>query len=268
MSDVRLIPLGVGEAFTALHYTTCLALGVDDDLAAGRLPAPDPQDAPRGVARGGHPARPRPDQRRCAQPPPRRPLLGPGRLRLLLVLRARPPGHDPGASRGLGPALGWPARRRHGGDPRAARRAADPQATRRLLRSRPSERNARVTFGPFAIECRPTIHSIPTTAFRIRAGGRILAFSADTAFDPTLIDWLAPADLIVHEVTTLPPLMGPHPLREARRPARRDPQQDAPDPLPRRLRPRRQRHRAAIPGALLQRLRRERSIFFNDPTNG
>ena len=43
---------------------------------------------------------------------------------------------------------------------------------------------------------------IPTTAFRIRAGGRTLAFSADTAFDPTLIDWLSAADLIVHEATT------------------------------------------------------------------
>ena len=31
MNPVRLIPLGVGEAFTARHYTTCLALGVDDD---------------------------------------------------------------------------------------------------------------------------------------------------------------------------------------------------------------------------------------------
>ena len=30
MPEVRLIPLGVGDAFTARHYTTCLALGVDD----------------------------------------------------------------------------------------------------------------------------------------------------------------------------------------------------------------------------------------------
>ena len=44
---------------------------------------------------------------------------------------------------------------------------------------------------------------MPTTAFRIPAGGRTLGFSADTAYDPTLIDWLAPADLIVHEATTM-----------------------------------------------------------------
>jgi ribonuclease BN (tRNA processing enzyme) len=67
----------------------------------------------------------------------------------------------------------------------------------------PLSESGPVSLGPFAIECRPTIHPIPTTAFRIRAGGRTLAFSADTAFDPTLIDWLDAADLIVHEATTL-----------------------------------------------------------------
>jgi ribonuclease BN (tRNA processing enzyme) len=55
------------------------------------------------------------------------------------------------------------------------------------------------SFGPFRIYCRPTIHSIPTTALRVEAGGRTLAYSADTIFDPQLIDWLASADLIVHE---------------------------------------------------------------------
>jgi hypothetical protein len=53
--------------------------------------------------------------------------------------------------------------------------------------------------GPFAIACRKTIHPIPTTALRIRAGGRSLGYSADTSFDPSLIDWLSEADLFVHE---------------------------------------------------------------------
>jgi ribonuclease BN (tRNA processing enzyme) len=56
-----------------------------------------------------------------------------------------------------------------------------------------------VPCGPFAVECRRTIHSIPTTALRIRAGGACLGYSADTAFDPALIDWLSAADLLVHE---------------------------------------------------------------------
>src|SRR5262249_46270187 len=40
MSDVRLIPLGVGEAFTARNYTTCLALGLDDDWLLIECPHP------------------------------------------------------------------------------------------------------------------------------------------------------------------------------------------------------------------------------------
>jgi ribonuclease BN (tRNA processing enzyme) len=76
-------------------------------------------------------------------------------------------------------------------------------------------------FGPFAIECRPTIHSIPTRALRIRAGGRCLGLSADTGFDPGLIDWLAEADLIVHETNHGPhtpyPKLAALPGRSARR---------------------------------------------------
>ncbi len=53
--------------------------------------------------------------------------------------------------------------------------------------------------GPFTIEARRTIHHIPTTALRIRAGGRTLGHSADTAFDEGLIAWLAEADLVLHE---------------------------------------------------------------------
>ena len=34
---------------------------------------------------------------------------------------------------------------------------------------------------------------------KIRAGGRCLGISADTSYDPFLIDWLSEADMIVHE---------------------------------------------------------------------
>ncbi len=56
-----------------------------------------------------------------------------------------------------------------------------------------------VQLGPFTVRCRTTWHHIPTIALRIEAGGRTLGYSADTAFDPALIEWLASADLIVHE---------------------------------------------------------------------
>jgi ribonuclease BN (tRNA processing enzyme) len=58
---------------------------------------------------------------------------------------------------------------------------------------------AAVRFGPFAIECRPTKHHVPTFAVRITAAGRRLGYSADTMFDPGLIDWLDDSDLIIHE---------------------------------------------------------------------
>jgi ribonuclease BN (tRNA processing enzyme) len=56
-----------------------------------------------------------------------------------------------------------------------------------------------VQAGPFEIACRRTRHHIPTFALRIRAAGRTLALSADTAFDPALVAWLAEADLVLHE---------------------------------------------------------------------
>lgn len=63
--------------------------------------------------------------------------------------------------------------------------------------------DAAVRFGPFVIECRKTLHHIPTTALRITAGAgsakRSVGISADTAFDPSLIEWLDEADLIIHE---------------------------------------------------------------------
>lgn len=67
----------------------------------------------------------------------------------------------------------------------------------------PLDTAAPVQLGPFSIECRKTIHHIPTTALRITVGSgadrRAFSYSADTAFEPALIEWLAAADLIVHE---------------------------------------------------------------------
>lgn len=58
-----------------------------------------------------------------------------------------------------------------------------------------------VTLGPFVIHARPTIHNIPTIAVRVQAAGRTLGYSADTAFDPELIAWLGDANLVVHEAS-------------------------------------------------------------------
>jgi ribonuclease BN (tRNA processing enzyme) len=70
----------------------------------------------------------------------------------------------------------------------------------------PLSETAETRLGPFGVRCRRTLHSIPTTALLIRGGGRCFGYSADTAYDPGLIDWLAEADFIVHETGPA----GPH----------------------------------------------------------
>lgn len=56
-----------------------------------------------------------------------------------------------------------------------------------------------VSFGDFSIECRRTDHHVPTYALRISAGGKTLSYSADTGFDASLVEWLSEADLMIHE---------------------------------------------------------------------
>lgn len=53
--------------------------------------------------------------------------------------------------------------------------------------------------GPFSVRTRRTVHHVPTSALLIEAAGRVFGYSSDTAFDPELISFLEPADLIIHE---------------------------------------------------------------------
>ena len=73
---------------------------------------------------------------------------------------------------------------------------------------------AGITIGPFRIQARRTIHHVPTSALLVEAAGRKLGYSSDTAFDPALIDFLAPADLIIHE-TNFGPAHTPYPALAA-----------------------------------------------------
>lgn len=203
MSTVRLIPLGVGEAFTAEHYTTCMALGVDDDWLLIECPHPIRKmireasrsasipldlDRIRGVALSHLHA----DHSSGVEDYGFYSFFALGRRAPILM--------HPAASAHLWDGLlkGGMGETHFGpGTPPQIQKLEDYFELIDLDDSAP------VTFRPFAIECRPTIHPIPTFAFRITAGNRTLAFSADTAFDPSLIDWLAGADLIVHEATHL-----------------------------------------------------------------
>lgn len=53
--------------------------------------------------------------------------------------------------------------------------------------------------GDLTLEWRPTIHHIPTSALRLSTGGKTFGYSADTAFDPSLIEWLSASDVFFHE---------------------------------------------------------------------
>lgn len=95
----------------------------------------------------------------------------------------------------------WPGHLRAGMKQLIATPESEPHAMALgdYFQIQPLDEHASVQVGPFSIECRQTIHHVPTVALRIRAEGKCLGYSADTAFDPSLIEWLAEADLIIHE---------------------------------------------------------------------
>jgi ribonuclease BN (tRNA processing enzyme) len=203
MSTLRLIPLGVGEAFTAHHYTSCLVLGVDHEWLLIDCPHPVRKMLREGSIAAGIPL----DLDRIG-------AVAVSHLHAdhccgledfgfysfsVLNRRARLLMHPEISARVWSGLLagGMELSQEEPGTPPVRKQLADYFELIDLDYAGP------VTWGPFSIECRRTIHGVPTTAFRIQAGGRTLGFSADTAYDPTLIGWLAPSDLIVHEATTM-----------------------------------------------------------------
>jgi ribonuclease BN (tRNA processing enzyme) len=203
MASLRLIPLGVGEAFTARHYTSCLALGVDDDWMLIDCPHPVRKMLVEGSTAAGIPldldcisavavSHLHADHCCGLEDLGYYSFFALGRPSRLLM-------HPDVSARVWSGLLsaGMEFSQQQPGTPPVRNQFLDYFELIDLNDARP------VAVGPFSIECRRTIHGVPTTAFRITAGGRSLGFSADTAHDPTLIDWLAPCDLIVHEATTL-----------------------------------------------------------------
>jgi ribonuclease BN (tRNA processing enzyme) len=201
MSGFRLVPLGVGEAFSALHYTTSLVLESDD--ARLLIDCPHPIRKMMREASSASGVSIDVDQITATVITHLHADHSSGLEDFgyysYFVLRRR-------AQLLIHPSVAarlWEGHLAAGMEQISLR--DDGPFTRRKLDDYfdvvPMDEAQAVQVGPFSIECRRTIHAIPTTALRIQAGGRTLGFSADTAFDPTLIAWLAPADLIVHEVT-------------------------------------------------------------------
>jgi ribonuclease BN (tRNA processing enzyme) len=202
MAEVRIIPLGVGDAFSARHYSTCLALGAGDDWVLLDCPHPVRKMLREGSHAAGMPL----DLDRikgvvlshlhadhCSG-------LEDYAFYLFFCLSRKAPilAHPVISAKLWSGVLS-------GGMSEVTEQRDGPVLSRRLddfIELTDLSDTAPVTFGPFTIECRMTFHLIPTTAFKITALGRVVGFSADTAYDPDLIDWLAPADLIIHEATT------------------------------------------------------------------
>jgi ribonuclease BN (tRNA processing enzyme) len=205
MSTVLLIPLGVGEAFTARNYTSCPVLGGDETWLM--------IDYPHPVRKMLHEAS---TDTALASP------LDLDRIHAVAVSHLHAD-HCCGLEDfGYFSFFALGRRAKLLMHPDASARLWDGllAAGMELVQTKPDEPSVRkqlddyfqlidldlsrpVKCGPFSIECRRTIHSVPTFAFRITAGDRVLGYSADTAYDPTLIGWLDDADLIVHETTTM-----------------------------------------------------------------
>jgi ribonuclease BN (tRNA processing enzyme) len=191
---MRFVPLGVGDAFTALHYSSSIA--VESDGAWLLVDCPHPIQKMLREA-----GQPRPDQIAAVVLTHLHADHASGleglaywsyfylRRRLKLV-----------AHRDVAARL-WDGHLAAGMEQLLPSLEAAPLAKSfdDYFDLVPVAEDAPATVGPFTVECRKTIHHIPTTAFRLRAGGRSLGYSADTAFDESLIAWLAEADLFVHE---------------------------------------------------------------------
>lgn len=199
MSALRLIPLGVGDAFSELRYSSALALE-----HAGRVLLVDCPHPFRKMLREAEEASGVPFSPERIEAVALTHLHGDHAsglesfayffhfaLKRRLPLLCHPAvaarlwdGHLAAGMEQLLPKVGAPF---------TSHRLED------WFDLRPLDEAAPVRVGPFELRCRRTIHHIPTTALRIRAGDRELGYSADTAFDPSLIAWLGEADLIVHE---------------------------------------------------------------------
>lgn len=201
MPTFRVLPLGVGDAFSARYYSSCLALEADGQWLLIDCPHPIRKLLREASATAGV-------------------VLDVAQIQGVVLTHLH--GDHASGLEGIGffsqyvlrhkmplitlPAIGaevWPRHLaaamewslQHVGKPPVQRMLED------FFDLIPLQPGDAVTLGPFVIDARPTIHSVPTIALRVQAEGRTLGYSADTVFDPELIAWLGDADLVIHEAS-------------------------------------------------------------------
>ena len=193
------VPLGVGDAFSALRYSSCVAVEAEGRWLLVDCPHPIRKILHESSARAGVP-------------------LDVGSFEAVVVTHVHAD-HASGLE-GLGFYSHFVLRKRArllalprvADDLRVGRLSGgmcengDPATGSSRCKGfadyfdlEPLDEARAIRLGPFEIECRRTKHVVPTTALRIRAGGRCLGLSSDTCFDPRLVAWLAEADLFLHE---------------------------------------------------------------------
>jgi ribonuclease BN (tRNA processing enzyme) len=193
------LPVGVGDAFSALHYSSSVAIEADGRWLLVDCPHPlrkilreaseragvsvDVGDLDAVVVTHLH-------ADHCAG------LEGLGYYGKFVVGRRPRLAAHPEVLARL-----WDARLAGGMDELADARTWAPQrmGLEDYFAVTPLDAARRVPLGPFEVECRRTRHHVATYALRISGGGRTLGLSADTTFDRGLVDWLAEADLVLHE---------------------------------------------------------------------
>lgn len=195
---LELLPLGIGDAFSTKHYSTCLALRCDGRWLLIDCPHPIRKMVREAAESAGVTVHAR-DVEAVAlthlHADHASGVEGYGFwFRYVLGQRGRIAAH-PAVSKRL-----WDGHLAGGMEwTKTADGRLEPARFEDFFELIPLDDQAAVRVGPFSIECRRTRHVVPTTAFRIDAGGRTVSFSADTEYDLALVEWLAAADLVIHE---------------------------------------------------------------------